>query len=201
LLTGEEILAPVLAAEKYDQTVLLARWELKRAKPGSGHESSHENNHATGGAHERLARSGHSPEISFNQERAQSSTDHQKARAESHDQKSPHGYGNFSGQNFVTIFSASSSLPAHDPSDNSGSPHAKHTSAHHLFEAFVFLDKNWAPKNPQTAAAISRALIRGARFVGENLEKAAELSIQNGNLKNSKESWFLILKDICGCPG
>jgi ABC-type nitrate/sulfonate/bicarbonate transport system substrate-binding protein len=168
-----------LAALKNDQATVLARWELKRAQPGQGHGNSHENSHRNshikshGNSHENL----HENSLENSKENGPD---------QAHGQKGAPGQDQ--GDNLITIFSASASLPAHDPNDTSGNPHAKHTSAHHLFESFVFLDKKLSQREPNTAAAISRALIRGARYLGENEEKAAELAIRENIWKNSKES-------------
>ncbi|MDR0621200.1 MAG: hypothetical protein LBJ61_04925, partial [Deltaproteobacteria bacterium] len=105
------------------------------------------------------------------------------------------------GDGFNVLFSASASLPPHDPNDTSGNPHAKHTSAHHLFESFVVLDKNLAKDDPQTTAAITRALIRGAQFVGENREQVADLAIKNGIWSGSKEAFLAEIARYMWMPG
>ncbi|MDR1873007.1 MAG: hypothetical protein LBS60_13995 [Deltaproteobacteria bacterium] len=80
---------------------------------------------------------------------------------------------------FEVIFSARASLPKapHGASHSAANPHAHHTAEHHFFESFVVLDSRFVKEDPETATAITRALIRGARWTGENKEKAAQLAV------------------------
>ncbi|MDR2368301.1 MAG: hypothetical protein LBF58_09380 [Deltaproteobacteria bacterium] len=93
-----------------------------------------------------------------------------------HEAAHGHDHGHAPADEPTVLFGASASLPAHSPADDGGNPHAKHTSAHHLFESFVVLPATLAESDPASAAAITRALIRGARRVGENPSKAADLA-------------------------
>ncbi|MDR2352501.1 MAG: hypothetical protein LBF22_04935 [Deltaproteobacteria bacterium] len=81
-----------------------------------------------------------------------------------------------SSQKLPVLYSARASLPTHTDSKN---PHAHHTAANHFFNSFVVLRTNLT-QNPNTAASITRAWIRGAKWTGENLEEAANLAVQAG---------------------
>jgi hypothetical protein len=70
------------------------------------------------------------------------------------------------------IYQATSNLPT--PSGHHGNPHAGHRADHHFFDSFVVILADRIP-DPETQAAVSRNLIRGARWVGENPESAAKL--------------------------
>lgn len=136
--------------EKGDAT-LAARFEEKRKKGGHG---EHGGGHGGASGHEHAPAHGHE-------------------HAPAHGGEQAH-----SGPNVV--FSASASLPQEDPDTPSANPHAKHTSAHHFFASFVVLSWDFFDKDPAKAAAITRAWIRGASWVGEHKEEAQKLANEKG---------------------
>jgi ABC-type nitrate/sulfonate/bicarbonate transport system substrate-binding protein len=168
----------------------LARWELKRVQGGHGHQPSHESHHKHEGQAGHTQGQAGSHESHSKQEgqadhtHGQSGTHEHKhiVKKESH-QSTAHEQS-LSDESLEIIFSASASLPQHDPDDKNVNPHAKHTSAHHLFESFVVIEANLVKKDPETAAAITRALIRGARWTGENPGQAVLLGTEKGIWKD-----------------
>jgi NitT/TauT family transport system substrate-binding protein len=65
----------------------------------------------------------------------------------------------------------------------------------------VVIAKELPNSDPQLAAAITRALIRGARFVGENPDQAADLAISKGLWRGSKEALVNELTGYMWMPG
>ena len=70
-----------------------------------------------------------------------------------------------------------------------------------IFEPFVVLDKNFAADDPEKAGAITKALIRRARWAGENPEKAAGLAIGKGYWARSKEDLVAEIARYMWMPG
>jgi hypothetical protein len=99
------------------------------------------------------------------------------------------------------VFSARASLPKEDPSAPSANPHSKHSSAHHFFDSFVFVSKDYFQKSPDKAAAITRAWIRGAIWVGENQRAAADLGLKHFLWEGSRESLETEIASFMWMPG
>ncbi|MDR3134897.1 MAG: hypothetical protein LBU69_02245 [Deltaproteobacteria bacterium] len=201
----------------------ITRWELKRSHVanGSGHGSHVSQANAPG--HKD---SGHSSQGHDSASQAPSSASHGHAsNPQDHPGSSQGNAGGSQGghasppsehplpsqghgiadngqaPDLVVLFSASASLPQHDPKAKNANPHSGHTSAHHLFDSFVVIDKNLAKDNPGQAAAITRALIRGAKWVGENQGQAASLGLEKGVWKGSEESLASEIARYMWMPG
>jgi ABC-type nitrate/sulfonate/bicarbonate transport system substrate-binding protein len=65
----------------------------------------------------------------------------------------------------------------------------------------VVLDGKLAKEDPKTSAAIARALIRGAKWTGENREKAAKLGVEKKLWKGDEKSLGLELRRYMWMPG
>ncbi|MDR1609210.1 MAG: hypothetical protein LBT38_12510 [Deltaproteobacteria bacterium] len=94
----------------------------------------------------------------------------------------PHAHGLASGSEFSPdgyqiIHQAKAHLPKAPEGAKHANPHAGHTADHHFYQAFVVLENNFVTAQKAKATAITRALIRGARWVGDNKEKAARLGL------------------------
>jgi ABC-type nitrate/sulfonate/bicarbonate transport system substrate-binding protein len=186
--------APLNELERITETgdaTLFARFELKRTdkKPGGGHGSGYEPGH---GAEHGAGRSGASHGALEDKAReGKEVKPSQNAREEDK--------GNAGG--IKVLYSASANLPHDDGSGPNANPHAKHTAADHFFESFTALSRDFYSKDPAKAAAITRNYIRGAIWVGENIEEAAEIGIKNGIWSGDKESLEEELKRYMWMPG
>jgi hypothetical protein len=80
----------------------------------------------------------------------------------------------------TVIFRASDHLPKAPAGVIGENPHAGHTSNHHFYESFVVILPDTINRDPAVAASITRALIRGAKWVGENQGAAAQLGLAKG---------------------
>jgi ABC-type nitrate/sulfonate/bicarbonate transport system substrate-binding protein len=178
---------------------LFARFELKRTDKGhgsghgAGHAEGHAGGHAEGAEHK-------APEGSHGAQNHGESGAHNghpsEGKGHAHGEK-----GAEASNEMKVMFSASASLPHDDGSEPSANPHAKHTSAHHFFDSFVALSRDLYSKDPAKAAAITRNYIRGAIWVGENIEAAAEIGIKNKVWSGDKESLVAELKRYMWMPG
>jgi NitT/TauT family transport system substrate-binding protein len=124
--------------------------------------------------------------------------------AEHGDTGHSHGHGSDTGDSLwqgkiKVVYSARANLPK--DTDHSANPHAKHTAAHHFFESFVFVGKDFYDKEPDKAAAITRAWIRGAIWVGENKERAADLALSKSLFEGSREELIAELDSYMWMPG
>jgi ABC-type nitrate/sulfonate/bicarbonate transport system substrate-binding protein len=174
-----------LEALRNGQVFALARWEQHRAWPegahsqaerppsgngridkhGSPNDHGHENNHKITGHS-----GGHSHSAAV--DRDNSNIDLNPEAADLVQEKADEN-------NLAVIYKGSSRLPQPPPGQESN-PHAAHGSSQHFFQSFVALSPQVAIKDKGQAAAISRALIRGAKWVGENISDAAK-SVQANN--------------------
>lgn len=85
------------------------------------------------------------------------------------------------GASWKVVYSASASLPAPSADGRaSGNPHAGHTAANHFFISFAVLGRDLYERDPELAAAVTRAWIRGAAWTGENLAEAAGIGVDAG---------------------
>jgi hypothetical protein len=168
--------------ERGDAT-LLARWE--KAIPGTGHGHEKEPGHGHGG-------SGGGGE-GFGK--------HAHAGTEAHAGHEANGDPSRPEDAVPVVFSARASLPHDDGAEASANPHAKHTSAHHFFDSFVFVGRDFHEKNPETAAAVTRAWIRGAMWVGGNKGAAADLGLSHSLWPGDRESLLSEIDSYMWMPG
>ncbi|MDR1109313.1 MAG: hypothetical protein LBP92_01110 [Deltaproteobacteria bacterium] len=97
------------------------------------------------------------------------------------------------------IFRGSDRLPK--PRPGTRNPHSGHVADSHLFEAFVVLFPDNYGRDDETSAAVSRALIRGARWIGRNLAAAAGMAKGNGLLPGDAEGIAAELSGYMWMPG
>jgi hypothetical protein len=205
---------------------VLARWEKSKRKGGATHGQNGEA--GQGGAAE--AGQGHGPEDGQARAKGQAQANghgeghgdghghghgHGEAEGQGPGEAEGHGHGHGHGghggkaggtaeapeQGLPVLFSARATLPHDDGGQPSANPHAKHTSDHHLFESFVFVGRDYAKKDPEGAAAVTRALIRGATWVGENKEAAAELGLRHSIWQGDKGTLFAEIDSYMWMPG
>ncbi|MDR2198031.1 MAG: hypothetical protein LBR53_00950 [Deltaproteobacteria bacterium] len=92
------------------------------------------------------------------------------------------------------VYSARALLPKVEEGGDRN-PHAGHTSAHHFFVSFVFVSRDLYEKDPERAAALSRAWIRGSAWVSDNKEAAAALAAAKG-LASEEEARSVIFSSM-----
>ncbi|MDR1577741.1 MAG: ABC transporter substrate-binding protein [Deltaproteobacteria bacterium] len=153
------------------QASALTRWQLAQPDPQEPWGSlvyapkahSHGHGHSSGSG----SGSGHGPGSSHG------ASDHgasEKPRATPPpDQTNKDGY--------QIIYLAKAHLPQAPAGAKGANPHAGHTAEHHFFQAFPVLASDFINADKAKATAITRALIRGARWVGENKDQAAQLGV------------------------
>jgi ABC-type nitrate/sulfonate/bicarbonate transport system substrate-binding protein len=106
-----------------------------------------------------------------------------------------------SAPGYKSIFQARAHLPKPPEGVKAVNPHAQHSAAHHFFESFVILDRRLVLKDPQKAAALTRALIRGARWIGENQEQAVQLGVREKIWPQETESLIGEIDRFMWMPG
>jgi ABC-type nitrate/sulfonate/bicarbonate transport system substrate-binding protein len=102
---------------------------------------------------------------------------------------------------FKVVYSARASLPKDDGGGKSANPHAKHTAADHFFDSFAYVSQDLYEKDPEKAAAITRALIRGAIWAGENTDAAADLGIRLALWEGDKAELVALINSFMWMPG
>ncbi|MDR1086230.1 MAG: hypothetical protein LBP22_15575 [Deltaproteobacteria bacterium] len=100
---------------------------------------------------------------------------------------------------YQIIYQARARLPA-PPPNAPANPHALHTADHHFYDSFAVLDQDFVKENRAAASALTRALIRGARWIGENPKIAALLAADNG-LTEDPDSFQAELGSFMWMPG
>jgi ABC-type nitrate/sulfonate/bicarbonate transport system substrate-binding protein len=180
----EAPLDKLLTALSDGKATAAARWEEKRSGQAGGHGAAAGHGGEAAGGHKAAA--GHGGKAG---EGHKAAAGHDGGAGEGHKAAAGHGgekhgtegesHGDAGNEPYRIIYSASASLPP--PSEDgeaSANPHAKHTAAHHFFTSFVVLSRDLYEKDPALAAAVTRAWIRGAAWVGENKEEAARIGIE-----------------------
>jgi ABC-type nitrate/sulfonate/bicarbonate transport system substrate-binding protein len=210
-----------------DKASAFARWETRRAAPSGAHGSGSGNPPAHGGGQSHGDQAGkpqgHGPNGENCEPPAQGGGHGQgpkgenpdpQAQGHAHGQAAPpggpqgHPEGHASGQHgsqlcdCETLYSASASLP---PPSTDGSapanPHAAHTAAHHFFTSFVVLTRGLYESDPALAAAVTRAWIRGAAWVGEHPDEAAKAGIEAKVWDKDQESLKREIERYMWMPG
>ncbi|MDR0550010.1 MAG: hypothetical protein LBI10_11470 [Deltaproteobacteria bacterium] len=197
----------------------LARWNLAAPAPKEPWAPAQVASHDHGGGH---GHGGQDPKASAKSPATSSDLSHghkaeNKASPDSASpsQPSAHGHGptqdaalnsadqdSKSDSKYAIIFSARALLPKAPPgAAPSANPHAHHTAEHHLFNSFVVLSGQFIKDDQKTAVAVTRALIRGARWTGENKDQAADLGLDKKLWPGDRQSLVGELGRYMWMPG